>query len=259
MAWMLAHNDSDGGIVAIPSGGSAFMVKIQGSHAAAPAVRVVIASGATLTRVGLSNLLGESRDIQVAAACRDESEALDAVQRELPDVLILEPALLRRMSAALDGLSHLPRILLFSSSAHCGADSGAIEQACGFLSERASMESMRANLEDVLRCPRTSRGSDCPSQCRALRTLVPPRLPLTAREYTVFLHIGEGQSNQAIAAALGVSVKTIEAHRESIKRKLGLHNAVRLSEAAMLWRRGEFEAPQSSPPALRSIPVRRSA
>lgn len=235
------------------------MGQVIGNHATAPAVRVVIASGATLTRIGLSNLLGESPDVRVAAACRDEIEALDAVQRELPDVLILEPVLLRRMSPALELLSHVPRILLFSPSAHCGADSGAIESACGFLSERASMESMRSNLEDVLRCPRPSRSGDCPTQCRALRTLVPPRLPLTAREYTVFLHIGEGQSNQAIAATLGVSVKTIEAHRESIKRKLGLHNAVRLSEAAMLWRRGEFEAPQSGHSTLRSIPLRRSA
>ena len=67
------------------------------------------------------------------------------------------------------------------------------------------------------------------------------------------------ESNQLIAATLGVSVKTIEAHRESIKRKLGLHNAVRLSEAAMLWRRGEFEAPDSNQTPLRSVPLRRSA
>lgn len=230
-----------------------------GNHAQLEAVRVLIASGATLTRMGLGQLLSESPGVEVVGSCRDEVEAIEALRRYEPDMLVLEPKLFHVMREAMALLKQTPRIVLFSPSAHCGADAGAIEQACGFLSERASMEAMRANLEDVVRCPRAQRSSSCPATCRALRTLVPPRLPLTAREYTVFLHIGEGQSNQVIAATLGVSVKTIEAHRESIKRKLGLHNAVRLSEAAMLWRRGEFEAPDSNQTPLRSVPLRRSA
>lgn len=235
------------------------MGQLTGSHAQAEAIRVLIASGATLTRTGLGSLLSESPGVVVVASCRDEIEALEALRCYTPDMLVLEPKLFHVMREAMALLKQTPRIVLFSPSAHCGADTGAIEQACGFLSERASMEAMRANLEDVVRCPRPQRSSTCPATCRALRTLVPPRLPLTAREYTVFLHIGEGQSNQLIAATLGVSVKTIEAHRESIKRKLGLHNAVRLSAAAMLWRRGEFEAPESNPNTLRSVPLRRSA
>lgn len=219
------------------------MLRFQNQAGTAPAVRVVVASGGTLTRMALANLLAEDADVRVASTCKDERETSDALQRELPDVLIIDPELLGKLNGVLDALPARPRILLFSATAHCGARTQALQQACGFLSERASLAQMRALINEVDHCPRTHRSEGCPMHCRALKSLQPPRLPLTPREYTVFLHIGDGQSNLTIAGALGVSVKTIEAHRESIKRKLGLSNAVRLAEAAMLWRRGEFETP----------------
>ena len=52
-----------------------------------------------------------------------------------------------------------------------------------------------------------------------------PVLGLSDREYQTFQGIGHGQGTQQIARELGVSVKTVETHRESIKRKLGLGSA----------------------------------
>jgi DNA-binding CsgD family transcriptional regulator len=67
-------------------------------------------------------------------------------------------------------------------------------------------------------------------------------LPLTDREYAVFKQIGLGLSNQQIALAAGRSVKTIESHRESIKRKLGLKTGAGLVEAAFAWKRGDYSS-----------------
>jgi len=47
---------------------------------------------------------------------------------------------------------------------------------------------------------------------------------LTAREREILQLVAEGQSNKAAAAALGISVKTIEAHRANIMRKLHLRS-----------------------------------
>lgn len=58
---------------------------------------------------------------------------------------------------------------------------------------------------------------------------------LSERELQVFIQLGQGKSTQEIAAALNVSVKTIESHRENIKGKLDLPHANALVARAALW------------------------
>ena len=58
---------------------------------------------------------------------------------------------------------------------------------------------------------------------------------LSERELQVFIQLGQGRSTQEIAAALNVSIKTIESHRENIKGKLGLPHANALVARAALW------------------------
>jgi DNA-binding NarL/FixJ family response regulator len=48
---------------------------------------------------------------------------------------------------------------------------------------------------------------------------------LTDREFEIFRLVGKGQSVRAIAEELGLSSKTIEAHKEHIKLKLNLKNS----------------------------------
>jgi DNA-binding NarL/FixJ family response regulator len=58
---------------------------------------------------------------------------------------------------------------------------------------------------------------------------------LSARELDVFSMIGGGMTVSEIAARLGISVKTVEAHRENIKNKLGCGNASQVVAAATRW------------------------
>jgi PAS domain S-box-containing protein len=57
--------------------------------------------------------------------------------------------------------------------------------------------------------------------------------PLTPRELEVVKFLADGHGNKGTAAILGISVKTIEAHRERIMRKLGLHTATDLLHYAI--------------------------
>ena len=58
---------------------------------------------------------------------------------------------------------------------------------------------------------------------------------LTDREYEVFEWIGKGLATRDIAEKLHLSVKTVEAHRDHIKRKLKLDSAAELVRYAIQW------------------------
>lgn len=58
---------------------------------------------------------------------------------------------------------------------------------------------------------------------------------LSNRELEVFWLIGQGRSTAEIAKQLNLSVKTVETHREKIKRKLGLASAGELMRHAVQW------------------------
>lgn len=56
------------------------------------------------------------------------------------------------------------------------------------------------------------------------RGMIDLRTTLTPRELQILEPLAEGNSNKQLAAALGVSVRTVEAHRASLMRKLDLHS-----------------------------------
>jgi DNA-binding NarL/FixJ family response regulator len=66
-----------------------------------------------------------------------------------------------------------------------------------------------------------------------------PGDPLTRREITVCEKIAEGMRNKEIAALLGVSHRTIEVHRKTIFRKMGVSNAAQLTRAVLLTELGK--------------------
>lgn len=66
------------------------------------------------------------------------------------------------------------------------------------------------------------------------RTLSPVEL-LTDRELEVFNLIGQAKETKDISSRLGMSAKTVEAHRASIKRKLKLKTGPELTRHAVLW------------------------
>ncbi|WP_323018206.1 helix-turn-helix transcriptional regulator [Castellaniella sp.] len=59
---------------------------------------------------------------------------------------------------------------------------------------------------------------------------------LTLREREVAAYITRGRSNKYIAAELGVSQRTIEAHRARIFMKVGVRNAVELTQHYVRWK-----------------------
>ena len=58
---------------------------------------------------------------------------------------------------------------------------------------------------------------------------------LSDRELEVYRAIGEGQSSREIAGHMGISIRTVDAHRTHIKEKLNLRDASELTHSAIRW------------------------
>ena len=106
----------------------------------------------------------------------------------------------------------------------------------GYLMKGEAMEDLVDALETVLRGDiAVSARMNARLVARQFRGPTDERYsPLSNREMQIFLLIGAGRSTGAIASKLCLSPKTIGAHRENIKIKLGLESAAELEREALL-------------------------
>ena len=63
---------------------------------------------------------------------------------------------------------------------------------------------------------------------RSHETLLPQERALTAREREVLKLLAGGKTVRVAATVLGVSSKTVDAHKFNLMRKLGIHNKAEL-------------------------------
>ena len=205
-------------------------------------IQALIADDHAIVREGLRRLLENEGDITVCAEAADGREVLEQIAAHKPDVAILDITMPR-----LGGLEALERIrgnhpsvkvVLLSvhgdppfvqSAVTLGADAYVLKG--GRVSEVVS--AVRAVLKggsyfsppvakeivQQLRAPERGRSE--------------PFSLLSGREREVLQLIAEGLSAKEIAADLGISPKTVEAHRTSVMRKLGARKATELVRYAL--------------------------
>lgn len=193
-------------------------------------IRILLVDDHPLYRAGVAAVLRAEPAFVVCAEAAGSREALELAAKHAPEVGVID-----LMLAEGDGLKlvrelrqRYPEMRLVVLSM---LDAAAYEPkalavgADAFISKREGPEAVVAGLKLALqrvRIPRpVASGDDV-----AL---------LSERELQVFRELGLGRSTAEIAATLGVSVKTVETHRESIKLKLGLPHANALVARAALW------------------------
>ena len=205
-------------------------------------ISVLVADDHGIVREGLRRLLEAEEDVEVVCEAGDGREVLDQVEKHQPDVVVLDITMPR-----LGGLETLERI----RSKHPGVkvillsvhgDPPFIQSAISLGADGYVLKNGRAS-EVVTAIRAVTKGGSYFSPAVAREIVEQLRSPkpaadepftlLSGREREVLHLIAEGLSAKEVATNLEISTKTVEAHRTSLMRKLGVRKATELVRYAL--------------------------
>jgi two-component system, NarL family, invasion response regulator UvrY len=189
-------------------------------------VKVLVVDDHAVVRAGLRRLLVTLPDVEIFDAATGR-EALSFVQRQQPDLVLLDlhlPGiggieLLRRLI----GASPNVRILVFSMHAATMYAARALQAgARGYVSKNASPEELQIALRRVIDGGRYVEREIAQELAVHGPVAADPWNRLTERDLEILRLLSEGRSLAQIAAAIGVSYKTVANICTQIKAKLGV-------------------------------------
>lgn len=212
--------------------------------AAAPK-RILVVDDHPVVRQGIKHLLEMEPDLRVCAEAESAGEALQALQKTHPDLVIVDISL-----KGTDGLEltkwiraqdeKLPILVLSMHDENLYAERVLRAGAHGYLMKAEVGDKIITAVRRVLsgqiylsekvgqNILHEVTGRNQPADKSPIRQL-------SDRELEVFRLIGQGHGTREIAGLLHLSVKTIETYRAHIKEKLGLANATQLVRYAAQW------------------------
>jgi DNA-binding NarL/FixJ family response regulator len=208
-------------------------------------ITVLLAEDHTVVREGLRALLEAEGDIEVVGEAETGRQAIQLARKLRPAVVLMDIAmpLLNGLEATRRILKAVPATKVLILSAH--SDDEYIRQAitlgaAGYLIKQTSADLLSRAIRAV------HKGStffspaiagrlhslhlDAPDGCAVLRKA---KAVLSSREMEVLQLVAEGKANKQVAAELGISIKTVEKHRQHLMSKLDLHDTAGLTRYAI--------------------------
>jgi two-component system response regulator NreC len=199
----------------------------------------VVAHDHVLLRQGLRRLLEDEPDMEVVAEAGNAAEALRKVFDHRPEIVIADANLFQCAADQAERLllreSPYSKVLFLTSheTSHEESDRPREERANAThcLVRQTSAEELvemvrrthAAQKKIVMRdVNERHRGEWFPDG------LAPRKRVLTAREREVLKLLAEGRTVRSAAGVLGLSIKTVDAHKFNLMRKLGIHNKAEL-------------------------------
>ena len=209
---------------------------------------IMIVDDHPLVREGLITLISNQRDFCLSGEANGIAEARELVRQTQPDVVIVDLTLKDGNGIALikELKEQHKRIKLLALSMHdetVFAERALRAGASGYVSKheasRTIIQAIRTVLDDQLylseRMMNRVLSRAVGSQQRQQQEQPSPIERLSNREIEVFEMIGRGLTSREIAQGLDLSQRTVDTHRENIKEKLELKNAVELTKHAVQW------------------------
>lgn len=204
-------------------------------------IRVALADDHRMLREALTGLLAQEDDIAVIGHAGTGPETIEVVDRLQPEVLVLDIGMpeLNGIEVARMLRVRRPGLKVVALSAH--ADKRFVREmlkagAAGYVLKSAAgnelVQAIRAVVQDKLYVsPDIARAAVGDYLARHPETA--PLTVLGRRERQVLALVADGKRSPEIAARLNISAATVEAHRRSIMRKLGLHTVAELTKYAI--------------------------
>jgi DNA-binding NarL/FixJ family response regulator len=204
-------------------------------------IRVLVADDHALVRAGIRALLEALDGVEVVAEAGDGRQALAMARAHRPDVLLSDvamPHLTGLELAAVVARELAPtRVVILSMHASEEYASRALQAgAAGYLLK----DSDPAELEVALRA--VARGETYLSPAVSTHVIAEylrrtggaaAAGPLTPRQREILRLVAEGETTKGIARRLGISAKTVEAHRAQLMDRLGIRDVAGLVRYAI--------------------------
>ena len=209
------------------------------SAAVVKRLRIVLGDDHALVRSGLRRLLERDQEFEVVGEAGDGLGVLEVVERQRPDVLLLDLSMphFNGVDTAQRLHETLPELKIIVVSMH-------VDEAYVLRALKAGVrgyvlkQSSETDVVDALRAVRAGHAYFSPEVSKLLaddfvrdlksRNLTDSYDGLTFREKEIMQRLAEGVSNKELATALNVSLSTIESHRYSIFQKLNVHTIAEL-------------------------------
>ncbi len=210
---------------------------------------VYIVDDHPVVRQGLAQLIEQEPDLAVCGEAADVREARAFLSRLTPDIVILDLSLrdsdgLELIKDIRSKYAGLPVLVLSMHDENIYAERLLSSGASGYIMKQAAGDQLIAALRRVL-----GGGIYVSEQVGASmierfavsgrKHSMDPIERLSNREVQVLNLIGRGKTTREIAQDLNLSIKTIESHRQRIKKKLSLETSPRLVQFAVNWYAGQ--------------------
>ncbi|MGI9258924.1 MAG: response regulator transcription factor [Gammaproteobacteria bacterium] len=204
---------------------------------------VLIVDDHPIVRQGLTQLIGAESDLDVCGDAASVDEALDLLESAEPDVVILDLSLpdsdgLELLKQIRKETRHLPVLVLSMHDESMYAERLLSAGANGYIMKQAAADQLLIALRRVLAggvYVSEGLGSIMIERISGdgRRTMANPIERLSNRELQVLNLIGQGRTTREVAETLNLSVKTVESHRQRIKKKLNLQTSAQLVKFAV--------------------------
>ena len=192
------------------------------------AYRVVVADDHTLVRQSVTKAVNSEPEVEVIGEAADGATTLDAVDRLLPDLLVLDISM-----PGADGLAIAEQLRRTHPDVHVlflsmHDDDGSLQRAValgaqGFVSKSASIDELLEAIR-AIRAGRSYLSSNVASRVMDLAAgrTSSSKVGLTNREREILELLTTGCRPGEIATELFLSVKTVKNHLTSVYQKLGV-------------------------------------
>src|SRR5205809_3444636 len=198
------------------------MPSAEAAVAAERKARVLLVDDHALLRTGVANIINQERDLQVVAEAGNGVEAIDAYERHLPDVTLLDlrmPVMegveaVRRIRE----LNPAARVIILTTYDTDEEITRALRAgAKAYVLKDISADDLITCIHDVL----AGKTYLAPAAAAKLAEGV-TRVQLTPRELATLQLMADGKANKEIAGALGISERTVKTHLGHLFEKLGV-------------------------------------